>query len=124
MTDSSERYDVALPNGVTEQGRPQDPDHDLLVEQMMTQLLMTSPGERVNRPSFGVGLPGRIFVEATDPAVFALQADIIAAVQQWLPEVARADAVSVHIHDSTTTIEVTYEVLRTGSSRTATIQVP
>ena len=62
---------VAHPFRIDGRGRVAEVDDALYVEQLVEQVLFTSPGERVNRPTFGSGLPlsvqfvGRYFEEAT-----------------------------------------------------------
>ncbi len=118
-TDPSQRFDVAFPFGVDARGRLDAADYDPHVEQMMEQLLFTNPGERVNRPEFGVGLLRRIFAQETDPLIASLQVDIIAALRQWLPDVVHVDAVRVEIVDTTVNVDITYVVLQTGQRTTA-----
>lgn len=64
-----------------------------LVQQNLTNLILTIPGERIMDPTFGVGLPKFLF-EQNDPMVYAdIRAKIIQQVNKYLPFV-RIDSVN------------------------------
>ncbi len=64
-------------------------------------MLFTTPGERVNRPTFGSGLLQLVFAPNSDELATATQFLVQGALQQWLGDLIQVDAVDVHADDST-----------------------
>src|SRR5882762_7578845 len=54
------------------------------VEQMIRQVLLTSPGERADLPEFGCGLRQLIFAPYSDALVATTQMQVQQALDQWL----------------------------------------
>jgi len=98
--------------------RAGDPDH---LRDLIEQLLLTSPGERVNRPDFGVGLMQLVFTPNSPELAAALQFTAKAAVERWLGDLIEVRALEVTSEDSSLLIEITYAVRATGAVRTDTI---
>ncbi len=92
-----------------------DDDH---IRQMIEQLLFTNPGERVNRPDFGSGLLNMVFAPNSPELAAALQFSVQAALQRWLGDVIKMQALSVTSLASTLSVEVRYIVLRTNTPQT------
>ena len=51
---------------------------------MVRQLLLTSPGERVNLPQFGCGLRSLVFAPNSDALAATVQLRVIQGLNQWL----------------------------------------
>lgn len=96
-----------------------DDDH---IRDMIEQVLLTSPGERVNRPTFGSGVLGLVFGPNSDMLAAATRLSVQAALQEWLGDVIEVADVSVEAIESTLRIEVQYTVLRNGESGIATVE--
>src|SRR5688500_19081155 len=54
------------------------------IRDMIEQVLFTSPGERVNRPTFGSGLMQMVFQPNSDEMAAAIQFLVQGSLQQWL----------------------------------------
>jgi uncharacterized protein len=93
-----------------------DDDH---IRDMIEQLLLTSPGERVNRPDFGSGLLQLVFAPNSPELAAALKFTMQAALQRWLGDLIEVRALEVISQDSTLSIDVRYLVRRTNQERTA-----
>jgi hypothetical protein len=91
------------------------PNH---IFQMVEQILLTSPGERVNRPTFGSGTAQLVFAPNSDVLAAAQQQIIQASLQQWLSDLIRVDSVVVRAQDSTLLITVAYTILQTQQKQT------
>ncbi len=91
------------------------------VRDMIEQLLLTEPGERVNRPEFGSGLMQMIFSPNSPEVAAALEFTVQAALQQWLGDVIRVRSLNVSAVESTLTVSLDYEILQTGETRSETI---
>ncbi len=68
---------------------------------MIEQILFTSPGERVNRPTFGSGTAQLVFAPNSDVLAAAQQQAIQAGLQQWLSDLIRVQSVNVVADDAT-----------------------
>lgn len=91
------------------------------VRDLIEQLLLTAPGERVNRPDFGSGLRQLTFAPNSTELAAALQYTIQAALQRWLGDVIEVDTLEVTADDATLTVLVRYVVRRTGEQSQAVV---
>lgn len=80
------------------------------IEQMIEQVLFTSPGERVNRPTFGTGLNQLVFAPLSDELATATQMLVQGALQQWLGDLINVVSVQVTSQDSSLNVQVAYTV--------------
>jgi uncharacterized protein len=112
---------VAYPYRVGPGGSTATATGDEHIAQMLEQLLFTSPGERVNRPTFGCGLLDLVFEPNSPKLVAGLTAVITASVQQWLGDLIQLSSVDVTAADDTLSITLAYLVRATGQSTTATV---
>jgi phage baseplate assembly protein W len=88
------------------------------VQDMIEELLFTSPGERVNRPDFGSGLMQLVFSPNSPELAAALQFTMQAALQRWLGDLVQVQTLQVTCEDSTLNINLQYTLLRTNQSAT------
>lgn len=88
------------------------------IRDMIEQILFTSPGERVNRPTFGSGTAQLVFAPNSDVLAAVQQQAIQAGLQQWLSDLIRVQSVDVSADDATLTITVVYIVLQTQQQQT------
>jgi phage baseplate assembly protein W len=102
-------------------GRTAGVDDDAHVRDMIEQLLFTTPGERVNRPTFGSGALQLVFAPNSDALAAALRLTLHASLQEWLGDLIEVTDVQVEHDDSTLRLDVQYVVRRTGETRVATI---
>lgn len=63
---------------------------DLIYESII-RILMTSPGERVMRPTFGVGMPRKVFQLVTPDMLQDLAVQIHSALRNFEPRVSVVD---------------------------------
>ena len=86
------------------------------VRDMVELLLFTSPGERVNRPTFGTGTAQLVFAPNSDALAEAQQQTIQAGLQQWLPDLIRVKSVDVEAIDAVLQVTVVYTLIETGQT--------
>jgi uncharacterized protein len=86
---------------------------DAHIRDMIEQVLFTSPGERVNRPTFGSGLLQLLFAPNSDTLAAATQMTVQGALQQWLGDLIAVETVEVSANDSTVRVFVQYVIRRT-----------
>lgn len=96
-----------------------DDDH---LRQLIEQVLFTSPGERVNRPTFGSGVLQLVFQPNSDVLAAATQLSVQGALQQWLGDLIQIESVQVEDQDSTLRITVQYLDRRTQQRQVAEFQ--
>jgi len=99
------------PYGFDSGGRTAQTDLAGHIRDMIEQLLLTAPGERVNRPTFGTGTAQLVFAPASDALAAAQQQIIQAALQQWLSDLIRVNSVTVVAQDSTLQVTVVYTLV-------------
>ena len=81
------------------------------VNDMIELILLTSPGERVNLPTFGSGTAQLVFAPNSDVLAAAQQQAIQAGLQQWLPDLIRVNSVQVAAQDATLMVTVVYTLV-------------
>ncbi len=96
-------------------GRTDGHDH---IRDLVEQVLFTSPGERVNRPTFGCGLLQLVFQPNSEPLALAIQATVQAALHQWLGELIAVEQVRVVAEESVLRVTVVYTIRRSQESHT------
>ena len=75
---------IAYPYHIEGRGRTATTDPDSHIRDLIEQVFFTSPGERVNRPTFGGGLLELVFAPNSDALAAATQFLVQGALQQWL----------------------------------------
>jgi uncharacterized protein len=110
---------IDFPYRVDGRGRTGAADDVEHVRDLIEQVLFTSPGERVNRPTFGSGLMQLVFAPNSDELATATQFLVQGALQQWLGEVIDIGGVEVLPHDSILEVIVQYRVKPSGQPQTA-----
>ncbi len=93
-----------------------DADH---IRDLIEQVLFTSPGERVMRPTFGSGLMQLVFAPNSSELATATQFLVQGALQQWLGDLIQVEAVQVESVEASLCVTVRYVVRRTQQSQTA-----
>jgi phage baseplate assembly protein W len=93
--------------------------YDKHIRDLIEQVLFTSPGERVNRPTFGSGLMQLVFAPNSDELASATQFLVQGALQQWLGDLIQVEAVKVENLESTLQVTVQYTIRRSQQSQVA-----
>lgn len=92
------------------------------IRDLIEQVLFTTPGERVNRPTFGSGLLKTVFAPNSDAQATALQTTMPAALQQWLGDLIQIQALEVNNNDATLDVTLRYIIRQTQQPQVATFQ--
>jgi hypothetical protein len=98
-----------------------DADH---IRDLIEQVLLTSPGERVMRPDFGAGLLTRVFEPNSTTMAATTQFLVQSALQQHLAHLIAVNGVTVEAVDATLQVTVAYTVLAHGTAAQASFTVP
>jgi len=88
------------------------------IRDLIEQVLFTSPGERVNRPTFGSGLLRLVFAPNGDALAAATQLTVQGNLQQWLGDVIQVNEVQVEDVEAELRVVVRYIVRATQEART------
>jgi Bacteriophage baseplate protein W len=109
---------LAFPYNFDSTGRTAQTDLLTHIRDMIEQILFTSPGERVNRPTFGSGTAQLVFAPNSDVLAGVQQQAIQAGLQQWLSDLIRVQSVTVTAIEATLQITVVYSVIQTQQQQT------
>jgi uncharacterized protein len=90
------------------------------LEQLVEQVLFTSPGERVNTPDFGSGLLQLAFTPNSLEMAAATQFAVQAALQKWLAGYVTIQSVVASALEAQLTVSVTYTPLNTDVTQVQT----
>ncbi len=100
------------------------------VDQMVRQLLLTSPGERVNLPQFGCGLRSLVFAPNSDALVATVKLRVIQGLSQWLAGAVNVVDVVLSggtsgavLEPGTLQVTVTYTLVETQTNQAVTVAV-
>lgn len=103
-------------------GRTASTNQDEHIRDLIEQVLFTSFGERVNRPTFGSGLLQLVFEPNSLVLGAATQQAVQGALQQWLSDLIIVQAVQVENQDATLQVMVQYVIRRTQQQQVARFQ--
>lgn len=108
-----------FPFHVDNRGRSATTDEVGHIHDLIEQVLFTAPGERVNRPTFGSGLPQLVFAPNSDELAAATQFLVQGALQQWLGDLIQVETVQVTSEEATLQVTVQYVHRRTQQRQVA-----
>ncbi|HEX9867642.1 MAG TPA: GPW/gp25 family protein [Candidatus Tectomicrobia bacterium] len=89
------------------------------IRDLVQQVLFTSPGERVNRPTFGSGLMQLVFAPNSEELATATQFLVQSALQQWLGDVIVVESVQVESREAELRVTVQYVIRRNQQRQVA-----
>lgn len=110
---------IDYPLRFNDRGHTSDTSENDHIRDLIEQVLFTTPGERVNRPTFGSGLLQLVFAPNSDTLAAATQVTVQSALQQWLGDLILVEAVEVTTEDATLQVTVRYLVRRTQQRQMA-----
>lgn len=91
------RFDIAHPLRMDATGRTATATIAEHIRQMVVQLVLTSPGERVMRLGFGSGVAATLFEPASDALVSMLRYQLQASLGQELGDLIEVQEISVGV---------------------------
>lgn len=101
----------------------QETDFNAHITQLVMQVLLTAPGERINRPDFGCGVKRLVFAPGGDVAATLAQTTVYQALNKWLSSAITVTEVTAQAMDSILQIRVGYVVKTNGQKRYLNLQV-
>ena len=94
-------------------------DHDDHVQELLAEILLVSPGERVNRPDFGCPLIERVFAAETDEIAATTRTMVQTSLQTWLGGLILVLGVTVQYRGDQMVVTVSYLDRLTQTAKTA-----
>jgi phage baseplate assembly protein W len=113
---------IDYPYRLDARGRTAAADEDDYLRDLIEQVLFTTPGERVNRPTFGSGILRLVFAPANSEVAATAQLLVQASLREWLGELISVETVEVEIdpvREATVVVTLVYTVIRTQQRTTA-----
>jgi phage baseplate assembly protein W len=115
---------LAFPFQIGDLGVPRTAARDAVIRQQLEQLLFVLPGERVNRPDFGIGVQRLVFAGTGPETLAAVEYVAAAGIRNFLADLIRLDAIKVWVDESTLYVELLYTVVETEEPRADTFTRP
>jgi phage baseplate assembly protein W len=101
----------------------QERDYAGHVEQLIKQVLLTAPGERIDRPDFGCGVKRLVFAPGGDVAASLAQTVVYQALDKWLSSVISVHDVTVTAAEARLDIRVAYAIRTRGERRYLNLEI-
>lgn len=102
---------LAFPFRIGPDGRSATAEGAAHLAALVELVLFTDPGERVNRPEFGSGARQLVFAGAGGELATAVEFLISGALQRWLGELLRVEAVRVAATEGRLEIDIAYRAV-------------
>ena len=104
-------------------GRTGLSSEDEYIRELIEQVLLTAPGERVMRPDFGSGVRQLLFGAASPEIATTTQYLVQGSLQQWLADLITVEAVEVEARGSALLVNVQYIIRRSQARAVAKVTV-
>ena len=98
-------------------------DYSAYVVQLIKQVLLTAPGERVNRPDFGAGLRRLVFAPSSQETATLLQATVFQSLERWLGDLIKVDRVDASFADGRLDVVIAYTLKARGNQEVINLEV-
>jgi uncharacterized protein len=125
------RNDIAFPfriaGGSGQAAQATYQDH---VDQLIRQVLLTDPGERVNLPQFGAGMRRLLFAPMSSSLAATTKMIVTQSLNQWIPNQIVVQDVKVttsvddpSVQDGAIVVVITYQLVETRMARETVVVV-
>ncbi|MCX4245555.1 GPW/gp25 family protein [Paraliomyxa miuraensis] len=98
-------------------------DYSRYVAQLIKQVLLTAPGERIDRPDFGAGLRRQLFAPSSETTATLLQTLVFQSLDRWLGDLITVDEVKTAFEDGRLEVDVVYTVKARGEREVLNLEV-
>ncbi len=102
--------EVSYPFKVDKSGRTATAERDEHIRHMIEQVLFTAPGERVNRPDFGVNIRQFVFAGGSNDTSAAAQFLVQGELERWLGDIIDIESVNVENKEAALHITIRFSV--------------
>ncbi|HVR47480.1 MAG TPA: GPW/gp25 family protein [Candidatus Binatia bacterium] len=101
----------------------EEPSYEQHVDQLMKQVLLTAPGERIDRVEFGCGLRRMLFAPNNEVAASLTQITVYESINRWLGDLVSVNNVTVLANDDKLDVTVVYTLRVLGTQHYLNISV-
>jgi phage baseplate assembly protein W len=98
-------------------------DYPAYVVQLIKQVLLTAPGERVNRPDFGAGLRRLVFSPSSQETATLLQATVFQSLDRWLGNLIQLESVEAAFENGRLDVVIVYTLKSRGDRQVLNLEV-
>jgi phage baseplate assembly protein W len=116
--------DLDYPFQIDRRGRSAATTPEDHVRDLIEQVLLTAPGERVMRPTFGSGLLALVFEPNSATLAATTQMLVHGALQENLSHLIKVQGVDVVNDDGALRVDVRYTLLLDRAAHTASFVIP
>lgn len=102
--------EVSYPYTIDRSGLTATADRNVHIRHLIEQVLFTAPGERVNRPDFGINIRQFVFATGSSETIASAQFLVQGELERWLSKIIDVESVVVETQESTLNITVRYVV--------------
>jgi len=101
----------------------QETDYEEYIRQLIRQVLLTAPGERVHRPDFGAGVRRLIFAPNSPATASLTQTTVYQALTTWLGRLIEVEDVQAEANGERLEITIAYLIRARGERRFLNVEV-
>ena len=101
----------------------QEPDYEEYIKQLIYQVLLTAPGERINRPDFGAGVRRLVFAPLSPATASLTQTMVFQALNTWLGRLIQVNEVTAEAQGERLNVNVVYTLIARGERRFLNVEV-
>ena len=98
-------------------------DYSEHVKQLIIQLLLTSPGERINEPDVGAGLRRAVFGPNSDTTASLVKTLVVQNLEQYLGSIIQVDEVTAEAENEKLSVQIAYTLFSRGESDILNLEV-
>lgn len=115
------RYPFAIDQGVGTLA--EENQYDRHVMQLIKQVLLTNPGERVNRPDFGCGIRRMVFAPNSTLSASLTEVTVFQSLENWLGTLIDVEDVKVEAIEERLQVRIVYIVKARQQRRYLNLEV-
>ena len=101
---------ITYPFQITKFGNTKITNFETHISQLIEQILLTEPGERVNRPTFGCGCKSIIFSPQNQELFAVVRDNIKRSLETYISDIITVDKVSINMENNTFMIYINYTI--------------
>lgn len=98
-------------------------DYEAYIMQLIKQVLLTAPGERIDRPDFGAGLRRHLFAPSSNETATLLQATVFQSLDRWLGDLIVVDDVNTSFDEGRMDVNIVYTIKAYGDQAILNLEV-
>lgn len=115
------KYPLAIDQGLKTWAEENDYRNHVI--QLIKQVLLTNPGERINRPTFGCEIRRMVFAPNSEVSASLAQVSVFQALETWLGTIISVDNVKVQAIEERLEIRVVFVIKALQERRYLNIEV-